>query len=187
MSFKRQAGFNDYLNSGLNLPRIGANAPAITPYRDGLQQLAFVDGVNMKETWANIHILHDYKPGTKLYPHVHWSHIAAAPSGNIKWNFEYSVSKGHNGGIFGASTTISVVQAAGVQYAQPIAEVSDDDAIPSAELEPDSVVQFRIYRDPTDGEDTLGEDAFLIYFDCHVSSDGMFTNEKVRPFTKKRF
>lgn len=178
------SGFNDYLNSGLSLPRIGANAPSLTTYRDGLFQLAFDGGVSLNETWANIHILHDYKDGTKIYPHIHWSHIVGAPSGDVKWNIEYSVSKGHSGGTFGASTTVSVTQTAGAQYTHQIAEVSEGDAIDATNLEPDSVVQFRVYRDPTDGADTFANDAYLIYFDCHVESDRILTNEKVSPFTK---
>lgn len=178
------SGFNDYLNSGLNLPRVGALAPTIKTYRGNIDQLAFTGVTTVNETFANIHILHDYKAGTKIYPHIHWSHIIGSPSGDVKWNIEYSVSKGHSEGTFPAPTTISVVQTAGAQYAHQISEVSGGDAISATNLEPDSVIQFRVYRDPGDGEDTFANDAFLLYFDCHFESDRILTNEKVSPFTK---
>lgn len=178
-------GFNDYLNSGLNLPRTAANAPIMTPFQGDMDQLAFTGtGALVKETWANIHILHDYKEGTKLYPHIHWSHNNATPSGDVKWLIDYSVSKGHSGGVFPAATTISLVQTAAAQYTHQIIETSDGDAIAATNLEPDTVIQFRIYRDPADGADTFEDNAFLLYFDCHVSSDRILTNEKVSPFTK---
>lgn len=179
-------GWNDYLNTGLALPRTAANAPTITTYRGNISQLAFTGtGGVINETWINVHILHDYKKGTKLYPHIHWSHNNASPSGDVKWIVEYSVSKGHGAGVFPASTTINLVQTAAAQYTHQIIETSSDDAIVATNLEPDSVVQFRIYRDPTDGEDTFEDDAFLLYFDCHVETDGKLTNEKVTPFTKR--
>lgn len=178
------SGFNDYLNSGLNLPRIGALAPTLKTYQGNIYQLAFTGVTTVNETFANIHILHDYKTGTKIYPHIHWSHITGSPSGDVKWNIEYSVSKGHSGGTFPAATTVSVTETAGAQYTHQIAEVSEGDAIDATNLEPDSVIQFRVYRDPGDGADTFANDAFLLYFDCHVESDRILTNEKVSPFTK---
>lgn len=186
MTLLGNPGWNDYLNSGLSLPRTAANAPTVKPFRGNIDQVAFTGtGGVINETWVNIHILHDYRSGTKLYPHIHWSHNDATPSGDVKWILEYSVSKGHSQGIFPAATTINLIQTAAAQYTHQIIEASDGDAIDATNLEPDSVVQFRVYRDPTDGADTFENDAFLIYFDCHVESDGKLTNEKIAPFTKR--
>ena len=77
-----------------------------------------------------------------------------------------------------------MTQAAGAQYTHQIAEVSDDDAIPATNLEPDSVIKLRIFRDPADADDTFENDAFLLFVDIHYQSDGAFTVGKVSPFTK---
>ena len=145
MSTLGNPGWNDYLNTGLSLPRTAANAPTVKTYRGNIDQLAFTGtGAVINETWANVHILHDYEDGTKIYPHIHWSHNNASPSGDVKWILEYSVAKAHNGGVFPASTTISLIETAEAQYTHQTVEASDGDAIAAAELEPDSVVQFRV-------------------------------------------
>jgi len=177
-------GWNDYIVTANSIPIAHASAPALTLYRDGLYLPAFVGtGVLVKDVYTSIHIEHDYLPGTKLYPHIHWSHIIAVPSGDVKWTIEYSVAKGHSVGAYPASTTISKVQTAGAQYTHHIAEVSDDDAIPSDNVEPDSVVIMRISRDPADVADTFENNAYLIAVDIHYQSKILYTNEKVSPFT----
>ncbi len=186
MSYIMPSGWNDFLMPGLVLPRTAANAPAITAFQGNIDALAFQNAGNQpRETWSTIHVLHDYREGTLLFPHIHWSHNNGAPSGDVKWQIEYSISKGHSGGTFPASTTVSLIQTAAAQYTHHLVEVSAADAIPATEAEPDSVILFRIFRDSGDGEDTFGDDAFLLFFDIHFQSNLMLTNEKVRPFTKR--
>src|SRR3990172_5935871 len=176
-------GWNDYTMAASSIPLAHSSAPALSLFRDGLYLPAFVGtGGNVKDAFVSIHIEHDYKPGTSLYPHVHWSHKVASPSGSVKWGIEYSVSKGHQLGVFPSSTTVYLTQAAGATYTHHIVEVSDGDAIPSTNVEPDSVVLLRLFRDPTDGGDTFEDDAFLVAVDLHYRSTGLFTNEKVSPF-----
>jgi hypothetical protein len=178
------SGWNDYLSPGLTLPRTGANAPTISTLRGNLQALAFAGNTGIDETFCSIHILHDYKDGTKIYPHVHWTHNNATPSGDVKWQIEYSVAKGHSGGAFPAATTISLTETAGAQYTHHVIETSEGDAIDATNIEPDTVILFRLFRDADDGADTFADDAFLLYLDIHFESDRILTPEKVNPFTK---
>jgi hypothetical protein len=184
LPFLGGGGWNDYVISGLSLPLAHVNAPTLTLFRDGLYLPAFVGtGIQSQYVYAAIHIQHDYLPGTPLYPHVHWTHINAAPTGSVKWQIEYSVSKGHSVGTFGASTTVSVVQAAAAQYTHHIAEVADGDVIPATNVEPDSVVLIRLIRDPADAADDFADDAYLVAIDLHYKSQMCLTNEKASPFT----
>lgn len=186
MSWIQPSGWNDFLMPALTLPRTAANAPTVTTFRGNIQALAFQNAGNQpKETWSSLHILHDYRAGTKVFPHIHWSHIIGAPAGDVKWQIEYSVAKGHSGGTFPAATTIALTQTVGVQYEHMIIETSTANAIPVDDLEPDSVILFRLFRDSGDGDDTFANDAFLLYFDLHFQSDMTLTNEKVRAFTKR--
>ena len=186
MSLINTSGWNDFLMPGVNLPRTAANAPAIATFQDNIKALAFQNAGNQpRETWSLIHILHDYRTGTKIFPHIHWSHNNATPSGDVKWQIEYSVAKGHSGGAFPAATTISLIQTAGAQYTHHIIETSTDDAIAATNVEPDTVIMFRLFRDSGDDADTFADDAFLLFFDIHFQSDLTLTNEKVRPFTKR--
>ncbi|KKK79387.1 hypothetical protein LCGC14_2834030, partial [marine sediment metagenome] len=123
MSFIQPGGWNDFLMPGLTLPRTAANSPAITTFQGNIEQLAFQNGgAQPRETWSAIHILHDYRTGTKIFPHIHWSHNNATPSGDVKWQIEYSISKGHSGGTFPAATTISLIQTAGAQFEHMLIE-----------------------------------------------------------------
>jgi len=185
MSYLGIEGWNDYVVDALMLLAAHATAPSMTVFRGNIQAPAFIGtGAQTKETWCSIHILHDYKAGTLLYPHLHWSHIIAAPSGDVTWGIEYSVSKGHSVGAFPTTTLLTLTQTAGAQYTHHIIEVSSTDAIASTNVEPDSLVLLRIYRDPTVTTDTFANDAYLLQVDLHYQSDGRFTNEKVSPFTK---
>ena len=178
-------GWNDYIVVATSISIAHASAPALTVFRDGIQKPAFPGtGVLVKEVWVDIHIEHDYKAGTNLYPHIHWSHIVAAPTGNVKWGVEYTLSKGHQVGTFGATTTVYIVQTTGIQYTHHIGEVSDADSIPFANVEPDTIVSLRVFRDPADAEDTFEADAYLYAVDLHYQSDGSLTTGKVSPFTK---
>lgn len=177
-------GWNDYIISGLVLPTTGPNPPVISEFRNGLYALGFVDGAIRKETYANIHILHDYKMGTLIYPHIHWSHSEAVPAGNVVWGLMFSIARGHNVQAYPAPTTIYLQQTALAQYTHHIIEASDAQAIPFVNAEPDSLVKITVFRDPTDVNDTFAGTAFLDFIDLHVETDGFLTQEKTRPFTK---
>ena len=185
MAFIPIGGFDDYLGPALYFPRAHATAPTLKVFRGNIDGIAFAGTGALEETWANIHILHTYRAGTKVFPHIHWSHIVGAPSGDVVWQVEYSVSKGHSGGTFPAATTVELQQTAGAQYTHHIIETSTDDAIVSTEIEPDTVIMVRVFRDPGHENDTFEDDAFLLFIDMHFQSDGTLTNEKVRPFTKR--
>ena len=185
LPFLGGGGFNDYTIAASNLPRAHATAPSLTNFRGNIDLPAFTGtGGASQELFGSIHIQHDHMPGTKLFPHIHWSHIIASPTGDVKWQFEYTVMTGFSSGVFGAPTTVSIIETAGTQYAHQIAAIADNDAIPSTNLEPDTLVLFRIFRDPSDGSDTFENDAFLLAIDVHYQSQLAFTNEKARPFTK---
>ncbi len=176
-------GWNDLLFSGVALGR-GSSPPDLEVFIGGIEQYAFAGITTMEEAFFEIHILHDYKVGTVIYPHIHWSHKIASPTGSVVWQLEYSVAKGHSGGVFPASTTIELIETAGAQYTHQIVEADVADAIPATNLEPDSVILCRIFRDFAHASDTFEADAFLLQIDFHYESDLILTNEKVSPFTK---
>jgi hypothetical protein len=160
----------------------GASAPDLAELRDGIFLNAFDGaGVTTEQGFSEIHILHGMKPNTTPTMHIHWTHNNATPTGNVKWFIDYTVAKGYGEGTFAAPTTISTVQAAGVQYTHHITD-DDDMPISATNIEPDSVLLIRIYRDPTDSEDTFGDDAFLIHADMHYERDRIGSPQRNRPF-----
>jgi len=83
-------------------------------------------------------------------------------TGVVRWGIEYSVAKGHQQGAastFPATTTVYVEQTISTasQWQHFVAEVSLANAIPSTNIEPDSVIKCRIFRDAAHVNDTAGE------------------------------
>jgi hypothetical protein len=174
--------FDDYIISGLSIGK-GANAPDLAEFRGGLFLNAFAGtGVTVEQGFFTLHILHGIKAGTTPTFHVHWAHNQASPSGDVKWQLDYSMAKGYGVSTFPAPTSLFTTRPALAQY---VHDISDDDDMPLAsitELEPDTVILGRIYRDPADAADTFENDAFLIQIDMHYERDKPGTAERNRPF-----
>ena len=159
----------------------GSNDPTWTAFRSSLYAYQFSHTV-MKEVWVSFHVQHDYAPGTPIYLHAHWS-TAGTNAGVVRWGFEYTVAKGHQQQAFPTSTIVYVNQSAqGVAYYHMIAEVSLADTVPSTNLEPDSLILVRVFRDAADVADTCTDPSFLLTVDCHYQCDGISTKNKAPNF-----
>jgi hypothetical protein len=135
-------------------------------FRDGIYLPSFVQS-GVQNGYGNWHIDHDYKMGSALYLHIHWS-ANSALTGTVRWGFEYTLAKGHQQMAFGPTTTIYVEQAAtGVQYMHYVAEVSEADAIPGTLIEPDTMILCRVFRDATHPNDTFDDQVFGVALDLH--------------------
>lgn len=157
------------------------DAPLLNVFRDNIKAYNFADG-QMTEAFASFHIDHDYKLGTALYPHIHWACNSTA-TGTVRWGVEYTYSKGHQQSFFPATTTVYVQQAAdGTQYRHYIAEVSDGNAIPGANIEPDGIILCRFFRDGAHVSDTLADDVFVFCVDLHYQCSQYATPNKAPNF-----
>ena len=175
-------GFNDFNIIWSPVNSSGATKPNFSTFRGSLSAAAFAGtGGTVMDLHGCVHINHEIVFGSAISFHVHWSHIIGAPTGNVVWQIDYSVAKAFGVQAFPAPTTITLTQAAGTQYYHHVIEGSD---IVNSDIEPDSVIMVRFYRDPGHASDTFANDAYFVNLDIHVSVDGMATNEKARPFTK---
>lgn len=165
--------------------RNGGNAPSLTTYRDGIKLWEFSAGVT-KEVFSNYHIDHDYKIGTVVYPHVHWTPNTTS-TGTVRWGFEYTVAKGFqqsSGSDYAATTTVYVEQTidANSQYRHFTAEVVLADAIPSTNLEPDAIILMRVFRDAAHANDTFPDPVYLTSIDLHYQVERASTKNKAPDF-----
>lgn len=163
----------------------GANSPtwgAVTGL-GGMAGYSF-SATTMNEVWITFHVDHDYARGTAIYLHTHWLNAAATPNtGDVRWGFEYTVAKGHQQQAFAAPTTVYVTQAcSATRYMHHIAEVSLADAVPSTNLEADSLILCRVFRDAADGGDTCTDAVTLLLADCHYQTDRHATPNKSPDF-----
>jgi hypothetical protein len=126
------------------------------------------NGSNTLESMEGLfQFTHGYKEGTTIYPHIHWSPTTAA-AGNVKWFFEY-VWQNVNDLHPGSNTTINVVGAAGgTAWKHQILSLP---TLVGTGKKISSILQFRIYRDPSDVQDTYPDDAALLEVDIHYQID----------------
>lgn len=182
------AVFNEYLTAGVAIEVGGGSAPDLATFYNNFKTYAFPSN-KMTEGFFQIHIEHDYKNNTDITFHIHWGHNNATPTGNVKWQIEYEVQRGYGVGVFGSTTTVSTTQVAGAQYEHHITD--DDDMIiigsNNLELEPDSIIIGRIFRDPLDVEDTFTESVYLLHIDVHYQKSRHGTLERNRPWTAEGF
>ena len=163
------------------IPRGGPTEPPMQLFIGGLYFFSF-SYLDMQEGFASFHVDHDYALGTPLYPHIHWS-CATSDIGTVRWGFEYTLAKGHQQMAFGPSTTVYVEQSTdGTPFKHYIAEVPDASAIPGLNVEPDTLIIMRVFRDATHVNDTLNTNAYGICVDLHYQADKATTPNKAPNF-----
>lgn len=139
------------------------------------------------EVYYFMHLNHDYVMGTRVYPHVHWVSSNTTAKTTVGWVWTYAVARGFAqqavdgvGTVIKASTTLS-----GTPFTHYVTEVSDANAIPATDLEPDTIIFLRLNRDSANaaatGDDTTSG-AWVIFGDAHYLSTDGGTPLKAPPF-----
>jgi len=156
--------WSDLIVPATNL-RPGGTPPAFAAFNNGIWGFRF-DAGSSDELHGAVELQHDYKEGTDLYFHVHWS-PTTTNTGNIVWGCEYSVAK--IGNTFPASTSQSGTPTAapGVINRHAIYSIV---TISGAGLTIGSIVTFRVFRQ-NGGTDTFTGNAFLHSVGIHYQSD----------------
>lgn len=154
--------YEDENVGGISLGK-GASAPDLVSIgATSIRTYAFDGNAITEELEGCMEVPHSYKEGTDLVFHVHWMPTTNA-AGNVKWQLEYEWE--NFGGTFGGSTTISVVDAAGgtawVEQRVNIGTISGSGKTIGSQF------VFRLFRDPTDGSDTYGDDAAILTVGFH--------------------
>ena len=103
-----------------------------------------------------------------MVAHVHWM-PTNANAGNVKWNLEYSWQ--NINGTFSAPTTISIVDSTDTTAWKHLIAVFP--TIDGSAITVNNAIVFRLYRDPSDGDDTYGSDAALIQVGFHYEANTM--------------
>jgi hypothetical protein len=163
-------GWDDLNFPALSLAKSAANAPnqGLILASGSIEGLLF-DGVNkVNEVYSSGEILHNYKQGSDLYPHVHWMASTAA-SGNVTWFLEYDVVSVL--GVYSAPKTMNITQSTtSVAWVHHMAEFP---AINGTGLTIGSQIIFRLYRNATDPTDTYGANVALLSFGIHYQMDSI--------------
>lgn len=157
---------------------VGASAPDLGAWlaAGNLQVRRFDGNAITEQVFFTCQLPHGYKEGTDIFPHVHWGPVNGN-AGNVRWNLEYSWANFET--VFPNGTIIGVVDAAnGTAWMNQVANFS---AIDGTGQTLSSMLVCRLFRDPTDGDDTYGSDAGFLEFDFHFQLDTIASRQ---PFAK---
>ena len=157
------------------------NAAQWNVYQGGINMYSFAAG-QMTQAFAVFHIDHDYKLGTAIYPHVHWSPTGTT-AGTVRWGLEWTFAKGHQQMAFPAPTLVYTEQTSlEVPFMHYVSEVSDANVIPGTNIETDGLILMRVFRDGAHVDDTFDGDVFGLCVDLHYQVDHYATIGKSPPF-----
>jgi hypothetical protein len=131
------------------------------------------------QMWFELHIPHDYVPGTDVHFHAHW--VADGTNANsVKWQFDWCTAAGYGRGefAFASPTTDTAETTPGTQYRHYISET---DAQVSAAFETDGLIMVRVTR-ITNGGTNNTDNIFVLFVDAHYKSSGAVTANRNYPF-----
>lgn len=178
---KQPSGWADILGD-IVIKGSGAQDPSWTILTGGISAYSF-SATAIREAQVVFHIGHDYQPGGDVLLHTHWT-TTGTNTGVCRWGFEYTIAKGHNqssGSVFPATTTVYAEQAAsGTALKHMVTEISS--SVTLTNVEPDSLILVRVFRDATHANDTLTDAAFLLKADAHYETDRVCTLNRTPNF-----
>jgi hypothetical protein len=176
----QDAGWRDLFGS---IELRGNTGPSWLIWRNGVYAYAFPRNQS-REAFVNFHLNHDYALGTKIFPHLHIGINVNNVSGRVRFGIEYLVAKGHGEGVFLPANTVYVERdlvGSTDEFRHIVMEVSEEDAIPPDQLEADSMVLVRVFRD-TNVANNIAADVFCFACDLHYQANRFATINKVPNF-----
>lgn len=146
------------------------------PASSGLYTYQFAGVTTVEQVFFNIQLPHGYSPGTDLECHVHYCSTDNAGTGYVKFSLDYVASSIDS--VFDASpTTISGTDAIDVGDIRKH-RVCELGVVDGTGLIESAMLICRLYRDPTDVEDTFAYDAAFLEADFHYQIEKPGTNDE---------
>ena len=133
-----------------------------------------------EELYFTVQIPHDYKTGSDLYPHVHWTTATGTPSvSDVVWGLEYtliSVGGGFTNTVIIRSNTLIPSCSPPSGTRQHL--ISEFNPIDGTGLGISAILICRLFRAATDAADTFPNDTGLLGFDFHYEQDTQGSREQ---------
>ena len=174
------AGWNDLL--GEFIDRTSGDRPTLATPFNGHHMLVW-SSTALNQTTVNWHLRHDYKPGSAVYPHIHFRPTGNV-SGNVHWRFILSATKGHGqrAGI-PTATTIDLIfpipaNSLGTHF---VAEIPAPGWY-TTELEWDTVIHCTVQRRADLATDTYNATVAAWQADLHYQVGRIATPARLPPF-----
>ena len=175
------AGWNDLLGEFIDRTS-GTDRPSQATLFGGHTMLVW-SRTALNQTTVNWHLRHDYKPGSAVYPHIHFRPTGNV-SGNVHWRFILSATKGHGqrAGI-PTATTIDLIfpipaNSLGTHF---VAEIPAPGWY-TTELEWDTVIHCTVQRRADLATDTYEATVAAWQADLHYQVGRIATPARLPPF-----
>jgi hypothetical protein len=160
-------------------------APIGILYKGGIYLWEFPTQ-DLREAFANFHVPHTWKPGSMIYPHVHFT-TASNLAGVVRWGFEYTWARRHDST---GQIAFPAVQTIYVDFAIPansadthfVCEAPEGLGIAGTGLEVDSMILMRVYGDGLHANDTFAASVLCITADLHHEVDRYATPRRAPDF-----
>ena len=175
------AGWNDLLGEFI-VRTSGTDRPTLATPFNGHHMLVW-SSTALNQTTVNWHLRHDYKPGSAVYPHIHFRPTGNV-SGDVHWRFILSATKGHGqrAGI-PTATTIDLIfhipaNSLGTHF---VAEIPAPGWY-TTELEWDTVIHCTVQRRADLATDTYNATVAAWQADLHYQVGRIATPARLPPF-----
>lgn len=156
----------DDIRTSVNMVRVpGTKAPTWTAYKGG-QVLAFSDQAvagNEEEVYFSILVPHDWKKGSNIIPHVHWTPKANEANKVVRWGLNYSWF--NLGDIIPATTTIYTNSSTNNDLDRH--KLENFAELDGTVKDIGSIIICKLFRNSSHGDDSYGDDAYFLEIDFH--------------------
>lgn len=175
--------FNDLVVNPYTALNNGTSKPNWTKFIEpSIFTWEFIDGSDSPELFFMVQMPHNYKEGSTIYPHVHWSSTTAPGTNRVKWVLDYQWV--NLGSSFTATTSTSVngYTIADSNPSKSLAAyestitVLGTSGISGTGRTISSILLCRLHRLSSDVNDTFSGSAFLLSFDFHYEIDSFGSN-----------
>lgn len=165
--------WDDINIGGVNLAKGASNQPTLHTIDDtSILTYAFDGGTLTQALHGNCELNHTYKEGTDLKPHAHF-YPTTAGTGNVKIFLDYWIKVGEDSSTTIKGTLSDVVAVTG-QWNQIFASFGD---IVGTNIKIGAQMHFRIYRVPSDVEDTYVDEVAIGSFGVHFQKNTLGSSQ----------
>lgn len=177
--------WDDLMIPGTSVKTTGNSPPDLAGgfAGDATLDLYVFDGVNtMEQVFFTVQLPHNWKQGSTIYPHVHFSPTSTNTGDTaervVRFSLEYTWA--NIGGTFSAPQTLNLDSDPFVpntsQWAHLLAKNATGIAATGKTLS--SMLVCRLFRDPADAADTYPQDVAFLQFDVHYEIDSLGSEQE---------
>ena len=169
--------YQDWNVGGLAIRTAGSSDPTLKVWGTVYRLWAFSPTV-LNQAFFTQELFHEWKPGTTVYPHIHWLQDAPG-TGDVRWQLDWRYVKVNQ--VSSGTSTLDLTSAAGGSVDQHNV-FQNVNGIYLSDFDVGGQIICRLYRDAANVADTFAGDALLLAFGFHFETDREGTSTMFGPY-----